>query len=298
MRLAGGRTRHGGRQAAGAAPDTARSIMSRKTLLSAAALALPLALVRALRVRFVRPRLDGCRAEGPGSDRRREFRRPVLGDFPSCRPRRTSRSSYVNFSEYTQPTRRCRRRAGPQPVPARDLSSRPTTSGDDDLQPIGSPRSTRWPVHRRSTSRSRTSPRARRSPCRTTIATRPAACWCCSLAGLIELENGGSIFSTSPTSTKRTPKVKVEALDAAFTATSLPDVGGAIVNNDFLEDAGLTAEDANAQETRPTRTRAVHQHHRRQARTPRTRPTQARRESSRTRRRSWTAWSRRPAAPP
>ncbi len=37
---------------------------------------------------------------------------------------------------------------------------------------------------------------------------------------------------------------KVEALDAAFTATSLPDVAAAIINNDFVEDAGLSFEDA------------------------------------------------------
>ena len=36
----------------------------------------------------------------------------------------------------------------------------------------------------------------------------------------------------------------VEALDAAFTATSLPDVAAAIINNDFVEDAGLTFDDA------------------------------------------------------
>lgn len=62
-------------------------------------------------------------------------------------------------------------------------------------------------------------------------------------AGLIELEDGGSIFSTVA-DVLQSSKVQVEALDAAFTATSLPDVAAAIINNDFVEDAGLRFEDA------------------------------------------------------
>lgn len=62
-------------------------------------------------------------------------------------------------------------------------------------------------------------------------------------AGLIELEDGGSIFSTVA-DVKSSSKVQVEALDAALTATSLPDVAAAIINNDFVEDAGLSFEDA------------------------------------------------------
>lgn len=62
-------------------------------------------------------------------------------------------------------------------------------------------------------------------------------------AGLIELEDGGSIFSTVADVLPES-KVTVEALDAAFTATSLPDVAAAIINNDFVEDAGLSFEDA------------------------------------------------------
>jgi len=62
-------------------------------------------------------------------------------------------------------------------------------------------------------------------------------------AGLVELKDGGSIFSTVA-DVLDTSKVKVEALDAAFTATSLPDVAAAIINNDFVEDAGLSFDDA------------------------------------------------------
>lgn len=62
-------------------------------------------------------------------------------------------------------------------------------------------------------------------------------------AGLIELEGGGSPFSTVA-DVLSSSKVKVEALDAAFTATSLPDVAAAIINNDFVTDAGLSFDDA------------------------------------------------------
>jgi D-methionine transport system substrate-binding protein len=62
-------------------------------------------------------------------------------------------------------------------------------------------------------------------------------------AGLIELKDGGSIFSTVA-DVEPSSKVEVEALDAALTATSLPDVAAAIINNDFVEDAGLSFEDA------------------------------------------------------
>ncbi|MDD7961818.1 MetQ/NlpA family ABC transporter substrate-binding protein [Microbacterium thalli] len=61
--------------------------------------------------------------------------------------------------------------------------------------------------------------------------------------GLIELKDGGSVFSTVA-DVEPGSKVTVEALDAALTATSLPDVAAAIINNDFVEDAGLTFDEA------------------------------------------------------
>jgi D-methionine transport system substrate-binding protein len=62
-------------------------------------------------------------------------------------------------------------------------------------------------------------------------------------AGLVELADGGSPFSTID-DVLETSKVKVITLEAALTPTSLPDVAAAIINNDFVEDAGLTFEDA------------------------------------------------------
>lgn len=67
-------------------------------------------------------------------------------------------------------------------------------------------------------------------------------------AGLIELEDGGSIFSTVADIDEGASKVKVAPLEASLTPTSLPDVAAAIINNDFVQDAGLTFEDAIAQD--------------------------------------------------
>jgi D-methionine transport system substrate-binding protein len=62
-------------------------------------------------------------------------------------------------------------------------------------------------------------------------------------AGLVELRDGGSPFSTID-DVLDTSRVAVTTLEAALTPTSLPDVAAAIINNDFVEDAGLSFEDA------------------------------------------------------
>jgi D-methionine transport system substrate-binding protein len=62
-------------------------------------------------------------------------------------------------------------------------------------------------------------------------------------AGLVELEDGGSPFSTVD-DVLDSSKVKVITLEAALTPTSLPDVAAAIINNDFVADADLTEDDA------------------------------------------------------
>ncbi|GAA2174241.1 MetQ/NlpA family ABC transporter substrate-binding protein [Agrococcus versicolor] len=58
-------------------------------------------------------------------------------------------------------------------------------------------------------------------------------------AGLIELEDGGSPFSTLEDIVEDGSRVEVQAVDAAITAGSLGEVAAAIVNNDFLDQAGL-----------------------------------------------------------
>ncbi|MGX5697364.1 MetQ/NlpA family ABC transporter substrate-binding protein [Agromyces soli] len=67
-------------------------------------------------------------------------------------------------------------------------------------------------------------------------------------AGLIELKSGGTIFSDLADIDEAKSKVKVTALEASLTPTSLPDVAAAIINNDFVEDAGLEFDDAIAQD--------------------------------------------------
>jgi D-methionine transport system substrate-binding protein len=67
-------------------------------------------------------------------------------------------------------------------------------------------------------------------------------------AGLIELKSGGSIFSDLADVDTGASKVEVKALDASLTATSLGDLAGAVVNNDFVEKAGLDFDAALAQD--------------------------------------------------
>ncbi len=63
-------------------------------------------------------------------------------------------------------------------------------------------------------------------------------------AELIELSDGGTLFSTPDDIDADASKVEVTEMDASFTATSLADVDAAVVNNDFVTDAGLKFSDA------------------------------------------------------
>jgi len=67
-------------------------------------------------------------------------------------------------------------------------------------------------------------------------------------AGLIKLKSGGTIFSDLSDVDESASKVKVTALDAALTATSLDDLAAAIINNDFVEKAGLSFDKAIAKD--------------------------------------------------
>ncbi|WP_309065748.1 MetQ/NlpA family ABC transporter substrate-binding protein [Microbacterium sp.] len=67
-------------------------------------------------------------------------------------------------------------------------------------------------------------------------------------AGLIELKSGGTIFSDLADVDESASKVKVTALEAALIPNSLPDAAAAIINNDFVTQAGLKFEDAIAQD--------------------------------------------------
>ncbi|GAA5150299.1 MetQ/NlpA family ABC transporter substrate-binding protein [Microbacterium pseudoresistens] len=67
-------------------------------------------------------------------------------------------------------------------------------------------------------------------------------------AGLIELKSGGTTLSDLADVDTEKSKVKVTALEAALLPTSLPDVAASILNNDFVEAAGLSFDDAIAQD--------------------------------------------------
>ncbi|UJP10558.1 MetQ/NlpA family ABC transporter substrate-binding protein [Microbacterium sp. KUDC0406] len=67
-------------------------------------------------------------------------------------------------------------------------------------------------------------------------------------AGLIELKSGGTTFSDLADVDEAKSKVKVTALEAALIPQSLPDVAAAIINNDFVDQAGLKFSDAIAQD--------------------------------------------------
>ncbi|WP_460797510.1 MetQ/NlpA family ABC transporter substrate-binding protein [Microbacterium sp. GXF0217] len=67
-------------------------------------------------------------------------------------------------------------------------------------------------------------------------------------AGLIELKSGGTIFSDLADVDEAKSSVKVTALEASVIPTALPDVAAAIINNDFVKQAGLSFEDAIAQD--------------------------------------------------
>lgn len=67
-------------------------------------------------------------------------------------------------------------------------------------------------------------------------------------AGLVKLKDGGTILSDLTDIDEANSKVKVMAMDANLTPSSLSDAAAAIINNDFLVDAGLTYSDAIAKD--------------------------------------------------
>ncbi|QBE47488.1 MetQ/NlpA family ABC transporter substrate-binding protein [Leucobacter triazinivorans] len=67
-------------------------------------------------------------------------------------------------------------------------------------------------------------------------------------AGLLELEGGGSIFSTPDEIDPETSKVTIVEVQADLVPNSLADVAGGVVNNEFATKAGLDYADAIAQD--------------------------------------------------
>jgi D-methionine transport system substrate-binding protein len=217
-----------------------------KKFVSAAALALPLALL-----------LAGCaggNAEA-GSESGEVVRIGVVnsGDeywetFTETAADEGIEVEIVNFTEYTQPN---------PALAAGELDLNQfqhviylatyNVQSDDDLQPIGS--TAIYPLGLYSTQYESVDdiPEGSTVAVPNDESNQARGLLVLQSAGLIELADGGSIFSTVADVLPES-KVEVEALEASFTATSLPDVAAAIVNNDFLADAGLTADDAIAQD--------------------------------------------------
>ena len=193
--------------------------------------------------------------------------RPVLGDLQGGRSRRghRARGQRLRRLHPAQPGAD-RGRARPQPVPAHRLPRRlqrreRRRPGADRLDRDLPARS----LLRRSTTRSTTSRTARPSSSRTTTSNQARGLLRAAV-GRPDRARRTAAPSSPPSTTSTTPrrKVKVRALEAAITATSLPDVAAAIINNDFVEDAGLTFEDAH-RARRPVRPEgaALRQHLRR-----------------------------------
>lgn len=220
-----------------------------KKLAAAAALALPLALV-----------LAGCAggSADAGADAPAESEVVRIGvvnsgdaywdTFTEAAAEEGIEVELVNFTEYTQPN---------PALSAGELDLNQfqhviylatyNVQSDDDLQPIGS--TAIYPLGLYSTQYESVDdiPEGATVAVPNDESNQARGLLVLQSAGLIELEDGGSIFSTVADVLPES-KVTVEALDASFTATSLPDVAAAIINNDFIEDAGLTADDAIAQD--------------------------------------------------
>ncbi len=67
-------------------------------------------------------------------------------------------------------------------------------------------------------------------------------------AGLIKLKDGGTTFSTLDDVLVDESKLKVIAVEASLTAPSLEEFAVAIINNNFIANAGLEGKDAIAQD--------------------------------------------------
>lgn len=63
-------------------------------------------------------------------------------------------------------------------------------------------------------------------------------------AGLLKLKDGTGVIAGEEDVDATASKVRVAPMDAQQTVTALPSIAGAVVNNDFVTDAGLNPADA------------------------------------------------------
>lgn len=211
-----------------------------KKFVSTAALALPLALL-----------LGGCATAGGAAAEDEVVRIGVVGagdpyweTYTEAAADEGIQVEIVDFSEYTQPN---------PALSAGELDLNQfqhviylatyNVASDDDLQPIGATAIYPLGLYSSQYDSVEDIPEGSTVAVPNDESNQARGLLVLQSAGLIELQDGGSIFSTVADVLPES-KVKVEALDAAFTATSLPDVAAAIINNDFVEDAGLSFDDA------------------------------------------------------
>jgi len=221
-----------------------------KKLTAAAALALPLALL-----------LAGCAGTGtdaaPGaSDENEVVRIGVVGagdpyweTYKEAAAEEGIEVELVDFSEYSQPNPALA--AGELDLNQFQhiiyLATYNVQSGDD-LEPIGA--TAIYPLGLYSTQYGSVD----EIPEGSTVAipndesNGARALLVLQSAGLVTLEDGGSAFSTPADVIEDESKVHVEPVAADFTASSLPDYAGAIVNNDFVTKSGLTEDELLAQD--------------------------------------------------
>ncbi|MFB7892375.1 MetQ/NlpA family ABC transporter substrate-binding protein [Microbacterium sp. NPDC056044] len=221
-----------------------------KKLAAAAALALPLALL-----------LAGCAGTGTdaaagGSDENEVVRIGVVGagdpyweTYKEAAAEEGIDVELVDFSEYSQPNPALS--AGELDLNQFQhiiyLATYNVQSGDD-LEPVGA--TAIYPLGLYSTQYDSVDD----IPDGSTVAipndesNGARALLVLQSAGLIALEDGGSAFSTPADVIEAESKVRVEPVAADFTASSLPDYAGAIVNNDFVTKSGLTEDELLAQD--------------------------------------------------
>ncbi len=121
-------------------------------------------------------------------------------------------------------------------------------ASDDDLQPIGATAIYPLGLHSKQYDSIEEIPDGATVAVPNDASNQARALVLLQSAGPIELKPGGTIFSDLADIDTAASRVEVKALDAALTATSLDDLAGAVVNNDFVERAGLDFDDALAQD--------------------------------------------------
>lgn len=116
-------------------------------------------------------------------------------------------------------------------------------NADADLQPIGSTAIYPLPLYSTQYDSVDEIPQGATIAIPSDPSNRSRALLVLQSAGLIELVDGGSAFSTPADIVEGSSTVEITELDPALVATSLPDVAAGIINNDFATKAELTEDD-------------------------------------------------------